>query len=47
VTSDKTTESLQEDLEEAWKGWFAWQRDIHGLSEPMKEGDKNVHHGSN
>lgn len=47
VASDKTTESLQEDLDKAWKGWFDWQRDIHGLSEPMKEGDKNVHHGSN
>jgi hypothetical protein len=47
VASNESIASLQKGLEEAWKGWFAWQREIHGLSEPKKEGDKNVHHGSN
>ena len=42
VTSDKATESLQEDLDKAWKGWFDWQREMYGLSEPTEEGDKNV-----
>jgi len=42
VTSDKTTESLQEDLNKAWKGWFDWQRELYGLDEPTGEGDTNV-----
>ena len=40
VASDKATESLQKDLDKAWKGWFDWQRELYGLSEPKKEGDK-------
>jgi len=42
VTFDKTTESLQEDLDKAWKGWFDWQRELYGLNEPTEEGDTNV-----
>ena len=39
VASEKSIASLQKDLEEAWKGWFDWQREIYGLSEPKKEGN--------
>jgi hypothetical protein len=40
VASDKTTESLQEDLDKAWKGWFDWQRGVYGIDKPTEEGDK-------
>ncbi len=38
VASERTAESLREDLDKAWKGWFDWQRELYGLDEPPKEG---------